>query len=344
MEKAKAQKVLNIVLNTILVIFLIVCLLTVSITLFSSRDADGAANIFGHQLRLVTTSSMDKSELTDTSDFDIKSIPAGSLILLEKVPEDQSEMLKWYRNIKEGDVLTFRYLKGGGQVTITHRVVGIKEEDGGFKIDLQGDNKSSENGAEIQHIDTTIKNNFNYVIGKVKGQSVLIGNIVAGLKTPLGVVLMVILPCVIIIALEAYKIWKTLQEEKKQKTAAVMDGKNREIEELRLQLEQMKASLANQESKAAEVKAEDAPEATQPPDGDEAAVTEEVEEAVESEAEEIVEEVFEEVAEKNVGDVSDKVIEASANEEPEATSNDEPLDAPKIESEIEQTDDKEGTE
>ena len=351
MEKAKTKKVLDIVLNTILVIFLIVCLLTVSITLFSSRDADGAANIFGHQLRLVTTSSMDKSELTDTSDFDIKSIPAGSLILLEKVPEDQSEMLEWYRDIKEGDVLTFRYLKGGGQVTITHRVIDIKEEGGGFKIDLQGDNKSSENGVEVQHIDTTIENNFNYVIGKVKGQSVLIGNIVAGLKTPLGVVLMVILPCVIIIAMEAYKIWKTLQEDKKQKTAAVMDGKNREIEELKLQLEQMKASLANQESKAAEVKAEDAPEATQPPDGDEAVAVEEVAteevaeaEATEAEADEAVEEASEEVAEENAVDVSDQVIEAPTNEEPEAPSNDEPIDAPTIESEIERTEEKEGAE
>ena len=325
MDKAKTQKVLNVAINTVLIIFLAICIFTVAITLLSSRDADGAANIFGHQLRLVTTSSMDKSEYTDTSDFKIKSIPAGSLILIEKAPEDPDELLDWYRDIKVDDVLTFRYLKGSGQVTITHRVIDIKEENGGFKIDLQGDNKSSEDGVDTQHIDTTDVSSFSYVIGKVKGQSVIIGNIVAGLKTVWGVILMVILPCVIIIALEAHKIWKTLQEEKKEKAKAVMDDKNREIEELKLQLEQMKASMVQKEVKAEEAKTDQTAKVSEAADDTE---KNEVSEQDNSESPAKVEDIPESVDEKNEEPVN---IEGQIEDNSESCAVEEPAEACEVE-------------
>ena len=76
MDKMKFKKIGNIVLNVLMYIFLAFCIFTVIVTLLSKRDSDGAAEIFGYQMRIVTSDSMAKSEYTDVSDYKIK-VPEG---------------------------------------------------------------------------------------------------------------------------------------------------------------------------------------------------------------------------------------------------------------------------
>ena len=239
MDKARIKKIGNITLNVILYIFLVLCLISVVMTVFSRKDSDGAAEVLGYQFRVVTTDSMAKSEHTDVSEYDIKDIPSRSLVIVKVMPEDEAKANEWYGTIRKGDVLTFRYVYNS-QVTITHRVKWVqKNADGGYIIELEGDNKSSEDGQLVQTIDTSIPNNPNYVIGKVVGKAYLIGVILSFLMQPVGIVLVIIVPCVIIIFFEIMKIAKVMSAEKKGKAEEESARKDSELEELRRRLKEL---------------------------------------------------------------------------------------------------------
>ena len=170
--------------------------------------------MFGHELRLVVSESMEKSEETDVSGYKIKDIPLHSLIFIETVPEDEAEAQEWYGNLKVGDVLTFRYVYTT-QETITHRIVSIEPNDGGgYTISLQGDNKGTADGVLTQVIDTSATDSLNYVIGKVTGKSVALGYVITAVQSPWGIIFIVIVPCLIIIVFEIIRIMCIFSQKK----------------------------------------------------------------------------------------------------------------------------------
>ncbi|MBR7161894.1 MAG: hypothetical protein IKD07_05715 [Clostridia bacterium] len=239
MKKAKMKKIGNIVLNVLTYAFLAICIFSVFLTVLSKKDTDGAAEIFGYQMRVVTSESMAKSEYTDTSSYDIKDIPLRSMVFIKLMPDDPAKADEWYRSLREGDVLTFRYVYTT-QITITHRISKIYEKDtGGFIIELTGDNKNSEEGQLTQIIDTSIPNNTNYVLGKVTGQAKFFGVIMTFLMQPIGLILVIILPCFIIILLEIVKISRALLTEKKKKQEEEIAKRDHELEKLRHKLEEL---------------------------------------------------------------------------------------------------------
>ena len=238
----KIKKAGKIFLDVLMYIFLAVCICAVVLTVISKRDSDGAAEIFGYQLRLVTSSSMAACEHTDVSEFEIKDIPLRSMVFVEVMPEDPEKADAWYRSLRVGDVLTFRYVYTK-QVTITHRITSITEkETGGFVIELAGDNKDSDKSTLYQTIDTSVPNNMNYVIGKVTGQSYLLGVVMSILMQPIAIVLIIIVPCVIIIILEVLKIVRVFTDEKKEKERIAAKEKDDELEELRRRLAELEMS------------------------------------------------------------------------------------------------------
>lgn len=245
MNKVKLKKIGNIILDVLLYLFLAICVFSVLLTVLSKKDSDGAAEIFGYQMRIVTSESMAKCDMTDVSDYDIKDIPLRSMVFVKLMPDDPEKADDWYRDLEVGDVLTFRYVYTT-QITITHRITSIEEKPtGGFIIRLQGDNKNSEDGLLPQEIDTSIPNNTNYVIGKVTGQSKLLGVCMSFLMQPIGIVLIIMLPCVIIILLQVIKIVRVLLEEKRIKVQAESDKKDEELSELRRRLAALEGENSN---------------------------------------------------------------------------------------------------
>ena len=255
MDKAKVKKIGKIALDVLLYIFLAICIFAVFVTVLSKRDSDGAAEVFGYQMRVVTSDSMSESEFTDVSAYKIKDIPIRSMVFVKVMPDDPAEADEFYRSLKVGDVLTFRYVYTT-QVTITHRITSITEKDtGGFVIELAGDNKNSEDGQLTQVIDTSIPNNTNYVIGKVTGQAYLLGLIMSFLMQPVGMILLIIVPCFIIILLEVLKIAKVLGADKKKREQEEKQKKDDELEELRrklAELEKLKTEQATPQPTAVE--------------------------------------------------------------------------------------------
>ena len=236
MSKDTIKKIGNILFNVVLYVFLVICVIVVCLTVFSKKDVDGAAEILNYQMRIVTSESMAKCEHTDVSDFDIKDIPLRSMIFIQLVPQNEEEATEWYRSLKEGDVLTFRYVYAS-QVTITHRITRILEkETGGFVIELAGDNKDSDDGQLYQVIDTSVPYNTNYVIGKVTGTSYLFGVLMSFLTKKLSILLIVILPCFVIVLLEVIKVVRMLSADKRKQEMEKREAAEAELEELRQRL------------------------------------------------------------------------------------------------------------
>ena len=241
-SQSPLRKALHISLLVLMYAFLVLSIFAVIVVLTSQKSRDGATNVFGHQMRIVVSESMEKCDETDVSKYKIKDIPLNSMVLVELVPEDEKKADEWYSDLKVGDVLTFRYLYRTQQ-TITHRIVAIEEKpDGGYIIELEGDNKNSDGETLKQTIDTSHDRSvaMNYVIGKVVGVSRVGGAVITGLKKPLGMLFMVIVPCLIIIALEVIRILNVINNEKRKKTAEEIKKQDDKIAELERQLAEMR--------------------------------------------------------------------------------------------------------
>lgn len=236
---SKTVKALEIILNVLAVIFFLLCIFVIILAM-GSKDNDGAIDMFGHEMRIILSSSMEKSEYTDVSEYEIKDIPTGSLVVIQTVPDDTAEAEEWYASLKAGDVLTFSYVYDTQEI-ITHRITEITKKDtGGYIIVLQGDNKNSENGTLSQTIDTSENSSFNYVIGKVVWVNLALGAFITAIKSPLGFVLIIVLPCAIIIIAETIRIISIIAEKKRLTRAEADKKKDMEIERLKKLLEEAK--------------------------------------------------------------------------------------------------------
>ncbi len=238
----KTKKILRIVFDILTYLFFALCICTLFLSVTAKKDADGAVNLGGKQMRVVVSNSMEKCDQTDVSDYEIKDIPIKSMLFIDLVPEGKEEAEKWYADLKVGDVLTFRYLYVR-QETITHRITKITpKQTGGYVINLEGDNKGSNTDTIAQTIDTSLTDSPNYVIGKVSGQSYALGLLVTAVKSPVGIVCIIIIPCVIIAIFEVVRLVNALTEKKREKERAEQRKKDEEFEELKRQLELLKKS------------------------------------------------------------------------------------------------------
>lgn len=246
--KQKVLRALQIAGDVLFCLIIAFALFVLIISVSAKRDADGTANVFGYQLRFVRSGSMEKCDQTDVSGYNIKSIPVKSCVFIKKAPapEDQQALNEWCSALSVGDVLTFQYSKYGAaniqDKVITHRIVKIEPKEGGYIITLEGDNKNDTGSVGQQVIDTTKADGLDYIIGKVEGQSYFLGLCVYALKTPVGLIFIIIVPCMIVIAYEVIKIITVLNKDKKDRQQQEKTAKEDEIALLRKQLEELQKS------------------------------------------------------------------------------------------------------
>lgn len=236
MNKQVVKKIGKIAGNVVMYLFLAICIFAVVLSIFSKRDSDGTATVFGKQMRLVLSNSMEKCDATDVSGFDVKDIPTGSMVFVETVPEDREEAKQWYADLKVGDVLTFKYVYVK-QETITHRIVGFSEDRS--LIYLEGDNKDSDGNTLTQTIDTTAVATPNYVIGKVVGQSYLLGLFMQAINSPVGLICIVIVPSFLIIIYEILKILRVFGADKRRAEEEEKARQQEELADLRRRLAEL---------------------------------------------------------------------------------------------------------
>ncbi len=259
-KKPLVLRILTIALDVFIVLFAVTAVFTMVLAVSSKRNPDEPSTIFGTQLYFVQSDSMGACEDFDTSKFKIKSIPVRSCVFVDALPTDSDEIKEaqkrdeWYSKIEVGDVLTFKYVISK-QVTITHRVVSIETKTGGYIFTLEGDNRSSESNVGQQVIDTTqYSSSGNYILGKVTGQNYALGLAVYALKQPVGIALIVILPCAIIIFYNLYRIIRVIVVDKKEKIAVETNKREEEIELLKQQIAELQKGDSNKKENFKEEK------------------------------------------------------------------------------------------
>ncbi len=236
MKLNTVKKISFILLNIIMYSFLLLCVLILCYSLLSAKGSDEAVSVFGHQVRVVETESMEKCDATDVSGFEIGSIPVNSAVLIERIPSDPEKAAEWYKGLKVGDVLTFKYTYTR-QITVTHRITSIKENGtGGYIIILTGDNAASKARQGYQTINTSDTTSPNYIIGKVKATSHIVGQLLQITSDPINALLLITFPCVLIIMLEIFKLIKSSIDEKLRKS-------EERVKSLQLELDELKGKL-----------------------------------------------------------------------------------------------------
>ena len=202
------KKILSIVLNTLIWIFVIFSLL-ITILVFSAQGSkDGVPSIFGKSLITISTNSMEPT------------YKAGDLVFMEKIADEEKFTLA------ENTIITFHApvdLNNDGLLgdINTHRIVEVVDANGdgdaeyyvtkGDAVDIkdnEGDNKYTVKPADIIGVCTED--------GKLGG----VGNVISFLRSSLGFFLCIVLPLILFFLYELYHFISIIITEKAKKAAA----------------------------------------------------------------------------------------------------------------------------
>lgn len=172
-------------LGSVIFACLLVIVASLAFFLVQSRLAGGIPSVFGYQLYVVLSGSMNPA-------FD-----TGSLAFVRPVdPVD----------IAEGDIITFKGF-GGGTVLTTHRVVAVN----------RGDELSFTTRGDANNINDPNPVPAGNVVGKVHGSIPYIGYVMGFAQTRNGLLLMVVVPGILVIFFEIRNLYKYMIDNGKSK-------------------------------------------------------------------------------------------------------------------------------
>lgn len=192
--KSKVGKIINTIVDIIVVLILIVSILMVVLSL--TTKSQGVPNIFGYAPMSVESYSMEPT------------INKGDLII-GKVTNDIDY------EYKVGDIVTFPIEIDGIQTFNTHRIIEVIPDDGITYYKTQGDNKDT-NPVADDEMQTSSSIVAVYTGTKIPA----IGNIFGFIRTQLGFFLCVLLPMILFFVYEAIRVVMNLLAYNKEKTLA----------------------------------------------------------------------------------------------------------------------------
>lgn len=199
------MKCIKKVITTLgLILFIIIMTLGITIVYKSYSEPNKIPSVFGWKPFIVLSGSME-----DT-------IMPGDLILTKEI--DALEL-------KEGDIISFRTNKS---TVITHRITKIVEDEGERKYYTKGDNNDTADSNIV--CNNQIEGIYRYRIPKL-------GNIAIYLQKPIGIIICIAVPLIIILIAQLADL-KSKQIEVKEK-----EKKQKELEEKMKILEQQNKEL-----------------------------------------------------------------------------------------------------
>lgn len=199
--KVKMKGIKKVITILGVILFIVIMTLGITIVYKSYSEPNKIPSVFGWKPFIVLSGSME-----DT-------IMPGDLILTKEI--DALEL-------KEGDVISFRTNK---YTVITHRIINIVDEEGERKYYTKGDNNNSADSEPV--CNDQIEGIYRYRIPKL-------GEIALNLQKPIGIVICVALPLIILLLAQFADYKRQVKEkEKKQKDleekVEVLEQKNKEL-------------------------------------------------------------------------------------------------------------------
>jgi len=171
-EPAKKRSPGRVVLDVIIDVLIVLFILFAALNLYLGAEVrkNASASLFGKQVRLVLTGSMDPT------------IPKDSLILVDTSGDK--------KDYEVDDVLTFNY-PAYGELPTTHRVIDKTVSGKDVTYTLKGDAPGL---IATQTVDSS------EVIGKVVFHSLALGEIVSFAKGVGGYICFILIPCLLLLA------------------------------------------------------------------------------------------------------------------------------------------------
>ena len=179
-----------------LILFIVTMTLGITIVYKSYSEPNEIPSVFGWKPFMVLSGSM-----KDT-------IMPGDLILTKEI--DALEL-------KEGDVISFRTNK---YTVITHRIINIVDEEGERKYYTKGDNNDATDRDPV--CNDQIEGIYRYRIPKL-------GEIALNLQKPIGIVICIALPLIIVLIAQ-FADSKRQEREAKEKME-ILEQQNKELME-----------------------------------------------------------------------------------------------------------------
>ena len=224
MQKSKAKKVLSIVFNTFVWVFLVFAILVTIMTFASRNSKDGVPSVFGKSIVSIQSNSMKSSKPESFKD--------GDLIIIEKITSNQA------LELEVGAIITYRApqdIDGDGQTgdINTHRIVEKRTDAGGIVwFKTQGDNPTTNPTADNYEL------RYTDVIGVYNGNKIAgIGAVLDFLRSSTGFFLIIVLPMALFFLYEVYNLIKVIMAHKIKvaKEGAISSEQEEEIKRLAIQ-------------------------------------------------------------------------------------------------------------
>lgn len=229
------KKVLSIVLNTLIWLFVIFSVLITVLVFSAQGSADGVPALFGKSLVTISSDSMKPVYKT------------GDLVFMEKIGDEEKF------NLEVGTIITFRApvdLDNDGMSgdINTHRIVEVIDADGNGDAenyitkgdavggtDNEGDNPYKVQPASVIGVCTED--------GKIGG----LGNVIKFLRSSIGFFLCIVLPLILFFLYELYNFVSIIVSERAKRAAEAAPAPVDEEEIKRRAVEEYLAKQKNEE-------------------------------------------------------------------------------------------------
>lgn len=204
-EESTGKKVLNMVINTILVLAIMVAAVCTYVS-YVSTSGNGVPSILGVRVFSIQTESM------------YPTLEPGDLIFGKGVKDA--------KKLEVDDIITYWTVINGERVLNTHRIVGIYDGGNHLIFETQGDNNTSADPLTVHESEVVAQ----YSGKKVDG----LGKVFDYLQTSTGFLLVVVLPVAIFFLYHLIQFFRVLFEYNNVKNKLLYEmerGKNEDIVE-----------------------------------------------------------------------------------------------------------------
>ena len=209
-QRKYGSRIADILIILFCVILLPVVIVNLTLIIKSYVNPADVPDFMGYKSFIVGSGSMEPA------------MNVGDLIIIKEVDTGQLE---------EGDIISFRE----GDIVVTHRIIDITETNGERTFLTQGDANNTADGVPIT--DDMIEGRLLHTIPHL-------GDFALFIQTPLGFMLTVVLPLILLVVYLIWSAWRSEQE--KQAATLALEA---ELNEARAQLKsQAEATAAADQS------------------------------------------------------------------------------------------------
>ena len=202
-REGKMQKIKKAISIIVILILLPILLMSIVILVDSYTHPNEVPSFFGWKPFIVLSGSMETQ------------ISAGDIVVVKEIDT---------KELKKGDIIAFK----DGNIVITHRIEEVTEIDGKTQYITKGDNNSTQDIGYV--LPEQIEGVFKFKVSRL-------GNLAMFIQTPLGMIVCLSIPIIIIILLQT-----TDSKKEKEELIAKLNKQSKmeeEIEKLKKQNEEL---------------------------------------------------------------------------------------------------------